>query len=403
MSRLLVQNVLVGKSQWTGTVCAVAAIALLVGCSGGSQLAPTAIGGSGASDGASALSSMHNGVSRVAPLFASKQANDYFLHRPIVNAERGRVIVNHPTVACKSLVFASSNITSNLLVYCGQRGAQQVPSGETPAMTIVGVAGWGVAVHGNKLAVGAGGGLINLYHLPSMAPFSPPSVTLSNTANNAYGLAFDPTGGLYATEFPSGTVDYWLHPVVGPPHCTWATTTNTEDYYVDAHGSNSALVYGFNGNSQNDDVDTERVTGMATTPTCAPVDTFEATFGQLAVGTGFPGGIVSHRNTGELYVNNQYGTLYNDGVYPGGPPTSNQCSWGFNPNDITNISMASHENSIWASNIYFPNSTVSTNLQSFKDGTLSGPCVTPAPSGGPMATVPNDEFLGVAAWPNVGN
>jgi hypothetical protein len=131
-------------------------------------------------------------------------------------------------------------------------------------------------------------------------------------------------------------------------------------------------------------------------------DTYIATFGQAA-GTGFPGGIVSHRTTGILYVNSQYGTSYNDGAYPGGPPSSNQCWWGFNPNDITNINMASRETSLWASNINFGGSTLSTNIQSFKGGNLAGTCITPAPVGGPMARIPNDEFLGVAAWPNLGN
>ncbi len=400
MSRLLIHCPLPAAVTSAGVLGAAAAIALLAGCSGGSQYAPSAIGGAGASGQTSAMSTMHSGATGVAMPFASKQANDFFLHRPIVNPQRGRVIMGHPNASCKkSLVFASSNVTTDLLVYCGQTGAQHVPAGETPYMTIVGVAGWGVAVHGNKLAVGGPNGVINLYHLPSMT--SIPPVNLTNTSNSAYGLAFDHAGGLYATEFPSSTVDYWSPPVVGLPHCTWTTTTNTEDYYVDAHGTNSAVVYGINTSSTNADVDTEEVDGMAAA-FCPITDTYVATFGQLAQGTGFPGGIVSHRNTGILYVNNQYGTLYNDGVYPGGPPTTDQCNWGFNPNDITNITMASHETSLWASNINFGSSTLTTNIQSFAAGTLSGPCAAGL-AGGPMASLSNDEFLGVAAWPNLGN
>ncbi len=132
-------------------------------------------------------------------------------------------------------------------------------------------------------------------------------------------------------------------------------------------------------------------------------DTYEATFGSLGAGTGFPGGIVSHRVTGELYVNDQYRTLYDDGAYPGLAIPAGSCNWTFNPNDITNITMATHETSLWASNINFGGSPIYTYLQSFKGAPLAGACTTPAPVGGPMASNVNDEFLGVAAWPNRGN
>jgi hypothetical protein len=103
-------------------------------------------------------------------------------------------------------------------------------------------------------------------------------------------------------------------------------------------------------------------------------------------------------------VNEQYGTLYKDGVYPGGAPSPlHACTWGFNPNDVTAISMASQEASIWASNINFGSSPISTNVQSFKEaGMTGGACVT-GPAGGPMASLTNDELLVVAAWPNNGN
>ncbi len=57
--------------------------------------------------------------------------------------------------------FASSNITNDLLVYCGQTGSLHVPSGETAFMTLTGVAGWGLAVRGNQLAVGNSASQIN--------------------------------------------------------------------------------------------------------------------------------------------------------------------------------------------------------------------------------------------------
>jgi hypothetical protein len=388
-------------SQWTGTLGAAAAIALLAGCSGGSQYAPSATGGTGAGTGPSTMSTLH-GATRTAPLFASRQAQDFFNHRPIVNLERGRVIVDPAAAKCKAkrkgLVFASSNITEDLLVYCGP-GKLKVPSGEKAFKTLTGVAGWGIAVHGTQLAVGQTGGNINIYSLPALTLQK--TLTLPHAASgfNAYGLAYDPSGGLYATEWPGGFVDYWKTPVSGgSPNCSVSTTTNTEDYYVAAHGSNSVVVYGADANSTDFSVNTEGITNM---PSCSGMtDALIQNFGALDAATGFPGGEVSTAS-GTLYVNNQYGTLYNVGTYPGGA-VSSSCSWGFNPNDVTNISMASNQNSIWGSNINFGGATLETYLESFAAGSLSGTCATGA-AGGPTAQNANDEFLGVAAFKNAGN
>jgi hypothetical protein len=386
-------------SQWTGTLGAAAAIALLAGCSGGSQYAPSATGGTGTT-GTTSLS--RHGVNAAMP-FASKVANDAFLHRSISRVGVGQVIINKKA-KCKAkkrgLTFASSNVTLDLLVYCGAKGNGHITSGQAAYKTITGVAGWGIAVHGNLLAVGTEGGTVTTYTLPGIT--NPHTLTLSHGVSgyNAYGLAFDSAGGLYATNWPGGYLDYFKTPsATSPtPTCSTATAVNTEAYYVSAHGSNSAVVYGINTNTSLDDVDTEGLTNLSNG--CSGItDAKIETFGQLAEGTGFPGGVVSN-STGELFVNNQYGTLYDDGAYPGGS-VSSSCTWGFDPNDITNINMASNQASIWGSNINFA-ATLETYLESFKSSIGSGSCATGA-VGGPTQQLSNDEFLGVASWPNAGN
>jgi hypothetical protein len=385
-------------SQWTGTLGAAAAIALLAGCSGGSQYAPSATGGPGATG---TTSIMHHGVNAAMP-FSSKVANDLFLHRSITHVGVGQVIVDKKA-KCKAkkrgLTFASSNVTDDLLVYCGARGAGHIAPGEAAFKTVTGVAGWGVAVHGNLLAVGTNGGTVTVYTLPGIT--NPHTLNLSHAASgyNAYGLAFDSSGGLYATNWPGPYVDYFKTPSAGgAPNCTATAAVNGEAYYVAAHGANSVVVYGINTNTSLDDVDTEGITNM---PSCSGMaDTKIETFGQLAEGTGFPGGEVSNA-AGEIYVNNQYGTLYDDGTYPGGT-VSSSCSWGFDPNDVTNINMASNQASIWGSNINFGGATLETYLESFKASIGSGTCATGA-VGGPTQQIANDEFLGVASYPNLGN
>ncbi len=387
-------------SQLTGTLGAAAAIALLAGCSGGSQYAPSATAES-ASGTMGTTSISHHGMRRVPMPFASKLANETFLHRPIVNNETGRITFAKDTEKCKAaergLTFASDNATGALDVFCGAKGNKHITSGQTPFMSIAGVAGWGLAVHGNRLAVGDSNGTILLYTLPNFPP--PAIMTLDNAGDNAYGLAFDHLGGLYATEWPGPYVDYWRpQTLFGSPFCEVTTTINTVDYFVAADTFNTVVVYGYNGNSSEGDVDTEVVTGPHV---CTNItDTFGQTFGQLDEGTGFPGGIVSD-HTGELFVNNQYGELYDDGTYPGGP-ISATCSWGYNPNDVTNINMASNQHSIWGTNTNFGSSTLQTSLESFKSSIGSGTCTTGA-VGGPTVNMANDEYLGVASWPNVGN
>ncbi len=397
MSRLLIHCPLPTAVTSAGVLGAAAAIALLAGCSGSSQYAPSAIGGAGTMG--STTSTMHHGMSRVAMPFASQQANEAFLRRPIVSLDKGRITVRHD-IPCNrpvhGLTFASENTTGRLDVFCGGRPLYPITSGQSPFLSIAGVGGWGVAVHGNLLAVGTSGGTIITYTLPGLT--NPRTLTLAHSASgyNAFGLAFDSMGGLYATEWPGPYVDYWRTPSAnGAVNCTTTTTVNTEDYFVAAHGANSAVVYGLNGNSPNDDVDTELITNMRA---CSgETDSFIETFGQLAQGTGFPGGIVSGR-LGELYVNNQYGTLYDDGAYPGGT-VGPSCTWGSNPNDVTNINLSTDQQSIWGSNVTFAGATY---LESFRSSGLAGTCVT-GPVGGPTINITGNQYLGVASWRNRGN
>jgi hypothetical protein len=392
--------------RWIGQHSEVAALLLIVGCGGSSHDATQAMPGLGADTASSARAS----TGRVAMPFVSSLANDVFLHRPLIdNSVRGTIVRAGPK--CKAtqtgLTLASNNTTGALDVFCGAMSGRRIANGAKPFETIGGIAGWGVAVHGGRIAVGTSGigsspSTINLYTLPTFTQRA--VATLVHLGDNAYGVAFDQSGGLYATEWPDAYVDYWAGPSPhGPPSCQWHTTVNKVDYFVAAHDgpANSVVVYGIDGSGSYGNVDTELVTNMS--PSCGtpPItDTLVQTFGKVLSGAAFPGGIVSDK-AGELYVNNQYGTLYDDGPYPGGT-ISASCTWGYNPNDVTSIGMASNQHSIWATNLYFGGLKLQTFLESFKSADLSGSCVK-GPAGGPTADVTNDEYFGVASWPDSGN
>jgi hypothetical protein len=386
-------------SQWTGTLSAAAAIALLAGCSGGSQYAPSAAGGTGASN--TTMSARH-GVANptiVGP-FASQRLNDSFYHRPIVDAVRVNPDKKKPgckKAKKKGLVFASDNSTGNLDAYCGHAGGV-LNANQNSYKTVSGGAGWGLAVHGAFLAAGVTGGTVTVYNLPALTVKSTLTLTHGASGYNAYGLSWTSGGGLYATEWPGPYLDYFSTPTTtGAATCYNTLSLMSEAYYASAHGS-TVDVYGFNGFSSQVPAVVENDSNAACSGTFS--ESLVGTFGSLADGNGFPGGTTVNAS-GELFVNNQYGTLYDDGAYPGSNSPKGACSWGFDPNDYTNINMSTKQNSIWGSNINFGSSPLVTMLGSFSTSITSGSCATGA-SGGPTANVTDDEFLGTAAWPNTG-
>ncbi len=255
------------------------------------------------------------------------------------------------------MVFASDNASGNLDIFCGGRGVK-IAANALPMQTIPRAAGWGLAVHGSMLAVGQGNGTIALYkNLPSLVN-APEILNLANgpSGYNAYGLAFDQWGGLYASEWPGPYLDYWRDPKGGGKPCEYESPDISEVYYVAAH-SVSVDIYGFDGNTSDVDAVIDNVKGMRD---CDPTERQITTLGSLADGDGFPGGIVTDKN-GFLYANNQYGTLYSLGQYPGRfGQTGEKCSWGFDPNDVTNINVDSNQSGIWAANINFGNSPLTS-------------------------------------------
>ncbi len=331
--------------------------------------------------------------------FASQKLNDSFYHRAIVDAVR--VNPDRKKKGCKKakrkgVVFASDNSSGNLDAYCGHLGGVLLAN-QASYRTVSGGAGWGLAVHGNFLAAGKTGGTVTVYNLPALTVKSNLTLTHGASGYNAYGLSWDSSGGLYATEWPGPYVDYFKTPTVsGAANCANTLSLMSEAYYVTAHAG-SADVYGFDGFSSQVPAVVENITGG----NCGTLgETMIGTFGSLADGNGFPGGTTVN-NTGEFFVNNQYGTLYDDGGYPGSNSPSGSCSWGFDPNDITNINMSTKQTSIWGSNINFGGSPLETYLESFSTSISGGACAIGS-TNGPTANVSSDEFLGTAAWPNLG-
>ena len=382
----------------------VAAALAIAGCAGSSTSSsiPAQTQSVHQSAGGPHLYSFHGRT--VAGPFASEKMNDQWAHRSVTPSMGVDTIYPAAKCANTARLFGSDNTTGNLDVFC-EDGVTGKPN--VHVKTLAGAAGWGVAVQpsGRMLAVGKSGGTISVY-ASALNPTTP-SVTLTlsgqSAGDNAYGLCWDDKGGLYATNWPANTIDYFAGPLVsGGPTSTITTTTVTEDYYLacdfdkrETGNNGDLLVYGFNTSSPNVDSD------VAIVALPAGPDTVVQTLGSLNTGNGFPGGLAMSAKD-DLLANDQYGTLYDLGVKePWKTAPVGSCTWGFNPNDYTNIAFDNTQTEVWASDINFGGTTY---LQSNGAPPLSGTCVTPGESGGPTAPISGEgSYLGVAVYPNLGD
>lgn len=363
-------------SNSTRALAATAFIALLAGCSGGSQLSPTGTPGQAASSAHRSTKSGH-----VAQLFASKQANELV-------AQRGRPVMNlsnrgfSPLKKSKgSMVFASDNITGNVDVYDGSTGAM--------ISQCAGCGGWGVATarKGDKLAIGTFDNTVTTWTISGSSITQTGTCTLSGGGEGADGVAWASNGGLYADNFPTNGVDEFSKASVaagcGAPTKT-VYTTNLEVVYYLATAKKTLLGEGYTS-----DLDVDLVSINAKTGS----DTILQNNGNLSEGTGFPGGIDASSNQ-TVAVNNQYGSIT---TYSGGGSGSEtgSCSWGFDPNDYTGIAFNAAQNGIWGANINFGGSPLVTYGEEDALPT-SGACSVQLDT---SPTQANEEYLGIAVAP----
>ncbi|MBV9647175.1 MAG: hypothetical protein JO043_06915 [Candidatus Eremiobacteraeota bacterium] len=338
----------------------------------------------------------------VAGPFASARLNDEFYHRPVVRIlPQGTVISHDVTCTPKAYTYASDNTTGDLDQFC-----EDTPN--TLVKTLTGAAGWGLAVQPGKkqLAAGKTGGTISVYKNATSltTPYAVLTLSGASSGDNAYGICWDDVGGIYATNWPSNVINYFAPPLkTGETPTSITTTTVTEDYYVACDFDKSEtgnkgylMVYGLNGSTGDSDV------AQVTLP--SGPDTVVQTLGNINQGTGFPGGLTINKKD-ELLANNQYGTLYDLGKKePWNAKITHSCTWGFNPNDFTNISWDNTLKEVWASNINFGGTHTVTYLQSVAYPLpTSGACVTPGESGGPTTAISGESsYLGVAVYKNLG-
>lgn len=326
-------------------------------------------------------------------------------------------------------LFVSDGVTGNLYEYC-----EDIPPNlNTPRLTRVGIAGWGLAVNPlapQQLAVGkrnvAGQpGRIKIYNVLANGALAPPAgvstLKLGKANANALGICFDSTGGLYATNYNTSEIDYFnAAAVAGPgvfnPTTSWQMVDKNGNpffgYYLacdfeEPEMNNIVMVDGVDASNN---VDVAVFMGPLVVP---PVIAVSQTFGPFGVnGPNYPGGMTlnGHGPTGaddHLVVSDtSAGVLVDLGsVEPWNNPSNNILCHvpGFPANAYLPIVFDNRQDEIWAGNL-MPSGTVFNSDAVTTEYPLppSQSSCHPGQSGGPTAVILNETFVGAAIWPNTG-
>jgi hypothetical protein len=240
--------------------------------------------------------------------------------------------------------------------------------------------GWGVAVGGKPkmVWVGSPSNTISSYK-PCTGTIATNTVT-GVSGYDPYGMSVDAAGTLWATAWPSNTIEWWPAPVSGSP-ITAADTLQTESYFIDVDTS-AAYVAGYNSS------------GVEEVDACTL--TISSCSSAAQVSGGFPGGVQTD-GAGNIYLNNQYGTLYSYSGCPSACTSSGSYTYsnGTNPLDYTAIALDAAKHNLWGANIYY----CSSSYGLCGDGQAQSLPLSSATLGGATPGVNNDEALGIAVVP----
>jgi hypothetical protein len=275
-------------------------------------------------------------------------------------------------------VYVSDNISGVITIYSGK-----APYTEIGTLTSPSLYGWGVAAApgktGNVVYAGTYSDRIDFYS-PCSTATATGSVT--GTGNYPYGMTVAPNGNLYAASWPSNTIDYWAAPVTsGEAPSSGFDAYQSETYFVDAD-TNYTYVSGYASGLQNyQSVDRCSLTITSCT-------------NLVAIPAAFPGG-VQIDSKGNLYINDQYGTLFSFRCRPRGCTETGTYTYsnGSNPLYYSAIALDATATNLWAANNYDCGSSSSSFCGDAQRQSLP---LLGATLNGHTAELSNAELLGLA-------
>jgi len=356
--------------------------ALLVACSGQSQVSPA-----GGAPGAPQTDTL------AAPLYAPSSGT--------FQPTGGHCISSQG-----AYLFANDYKTGTVDEFC-EDGVLAPPHHNTLFAFCTGCGGWGLAVDPTTqtLAIGTNAGTVTLWSVTAAGAVTPLNSTLTLDGgvgtNFPLGICFDGTGGLYATNYGTNKIDYFNAATLvspgGNPTGSWNTTKTTIGYFLacDFDGKNGENYLMLSGELLSggvyDFVLSQVVNGAPPVGNIAIADLVVHNFGSTALA----GGLTLNKKD-NLVVADENGTLYEMGT---SEPWANIIAKCTDTKYISGISFDETQDEVWSSfDTAVPAAEVISNKFPFpgrkcKPGTSRGPAV---PSMG------EKEYLGIAVWPNTG-
>ena len=127
-----------------------------------------------------------------------------------------------------------------------------------------------------------------------------------------------------------------------------------------------------------------------------------ATLGSVTDDTGYPGGLTTDAKH-ELLANNQFGTIYDLGPFPGSynPTSTPRCTTQFPIDIITDIEFDARQRGFWTANVHQTASEDETYLDDDAYPWVNGNGCFEGSSGGPTEPFYGD-YVSVAVWTNKG-
>jgi len=266
-------------------------------------------------------------------------------------------------------IYLSDFASRQILVYDNSPPYQQIGS-------LTSSGGYGLGIAANQYAIFAGNASVD-----GIDEYAPCGAAVGlhlagSGSGNAYGIAVDSYGTVYATEWPSNVIDVFAGN--GLSFRTSSDPNMGVPYEIAIDGSNNVYLSGWSVGSSQQQIDK-----------CAPGVRLCSTFATIP--SGFPGGVAIDPN-GNVIVNSQYGTIY---TYSSSGTLLSSFNYnnGSNSFAYTAIALDPTATQLWAANVNTCSSNPCGDAQMQSYDATTG---IVGPLGASTAEVNNAEPLGLA-------